>query len=292
MKKLKNIGEALLYIVIYFAVQTIVVTAFAFFAVMEQTYDMMLKGELDYTALYDLILKSVTENSVLLTVISNAVFVLTVLLIFVIRKKNFFREIGLMKPDPRYILPVIALGASMNVLINIILSIAPFPQSWWDEYNAASAPLDQTSALTIVAAVIVAPLTEELLFRGLVFTRTSRALGVYVGMVASSLIFGFMHGTAIWFIYTALFGLVLAFVFYRSRSLVYPILLHLSFNLTSFLYSDSIPIYVIILAVVIFLAAGALFISMSGKAIRAEEAAMTAEIEAPEPENKDDRNGQ
>lgn len=292
MKKLKNIGEALLYIVIYFAVQTIVVTAFAFFAVMEQTYEMMLKGELDYTALYDLILKSVTENSVLLTVISNAVFVLTVLLIFVIRKKNFFREIGLMKPDPRYILPVIALGASMNVLINIILSIAPFPQSWWDEYNAASAPLDQTNALTVVAAVIVAPLTEELLFRGLVFTRVSRAFGVYVGMVASSFIFGSMHGTAIWFIYTALFGLILAFVFVRSRSLFYPILLHLSFNLTSFFFTDGIPVYVVILSAVIFVAAAVLFVSMSNRKIRAEEAAKAANVDAPEPENKDDRNGQ
>lgn len=292
MKKLKHIGAALLYIAIYFVVQTIVVTAFEFFALMEQSYEMILKGEIDYTALYDMILKSVTENSVILTVISNVVFVATVIIIFVVRKKNFFREVGLMKPDPRYILPVAALGASMNVLIAVALSIIPFPQSWWDAYNAASAPLDQTNALTIVAAVIVAPLTEELLFRGLVFTRVSRAFGVYFGMVASSLIFGFMHGTAIWFIYTALFGLVITFVFVRSRSLVYPILFHLSFNLTSFIFSDSISIYVMIVSAVIFVAALILIISMSNKVIREEAAAKAANVGAPEIENKNDRNEQ
>lgn len=292
MKKLKNIGAALLYVAIYFLVQTIVVTAFEVVAVSGQMYDVMMRGEFDYAAIYEAVEKSITENAILLTVISNVVFVLTIVLIFAVRKKNFFREVGLLKPDPRYILPVIALGVSINVIISVVISIIPFPQSWLDAYNAASSSLEQTNALTIIAAVIVAPLTEELLLRGLVFTRISRSLGVYVGMVASSLIFGLMHGTAIWFIYTAIFGLILAFVFYRSRSLVYPILLHLSFNLTSFLLTGDIPVYVIVLSIAVFAAAMVIFVMMSNKIIRAEKAATSANIDASNPENKSDDNEQ
>ena len=174
----------------------------------------------------------------------------------------------------------------------LFISSVVTPQSWWDTYSAASAAVDETSALTIVAVVIVAPLAEEILFRGLLFTRFSRSGGVYFGMVASSLIFGLMHGTAIWFIYTALIGFVLAFVFYRSRSLVYPMLLHLSFNLTSFIFSENIPIYVVIISAVIFVAALIFIVSMSNKTIREEAAANAANIDAAGIENKNDREQQ
>lgn len=265
MKKLKHAGAALLYIAIYFALQTVVVSIYGFFAVAGEIYKTMLVRDVDFSEIADIINKSVRENAVLLTVITNILFVLTVFIIFKVRKKNFFREVGFLRPDPKFILPVMALGASLNVIISVVFSAIPFPESWWDAYNQASVSMDEMNALTVVAAVVIGPLTEEILFRGLLFTRVSRGFGVTVGIFASALVFAVLHGTIIWGLYTFLFGLLLAFVFVRSRSIVFPILLHFSFNLAGVLLSDGIPLVFIVISFIVFVAAAADFIIVSGK---------------------------
>jgi membrane protease YdiL (CAAX protease family) len=51
------------------------------------------------------------------------------------------------------------------------------------------------SRLILVAAVIVAPLGEELLFRGAIFGTLARAGGVGLPIVGSAALFGLMHLT-------------------------------------------------------------------------------------------------
>ncbi len=80
----------------------------------------------------------------------------------------------------------------------------------------------------LVVAVFVAPVTEELLFRAALVPR--------LGIVFSSLLFGLFHisyGSISEILGTILIGLILAYVFKKSNSIVSPILLHLGFNLVS-----------------------------------------------------------
>lgn len=265
MKKLKHAGAALLYLAIYFAIQTVVVSIYGSVAVAGKIYDMMLVRDIDFSEITEILYKAVNENAVILTVITNILLVLTVFIIFKVRKKNFFSEVGFTKPDPKFILPVMAIGASLNVIISVVFSAIPFPESWWEAYYQATVSMDEMNALTVVAAVLIGPLTEEILFRGLVFTRVSRGFGVTVGILASAIVFGVLHGTMIWGLYTFLFGLILAFVFVRSRSIVFPILLHLSFNLAGVLLSDGMPTVFVVISFIVFFAAAADFLIVSGK---------------------------
>ena len=57
-----------------------------------------------------------------------------------------------------------------------------------------------------------------------------------------------MHGTIIWTIYTFVVGVVLVWLFVKTRSLVAPMLVHFAFNGVSFLFTD-INIVMIILSV-------------------------------------------
>ena len=83
-------------------------------------------------------------------------------------------------------------------------------------------------AWILVVAVVVAPVTEELFFRAALFPR--------VGMVLSSLLFGLFHisyGSIAEIIGAFLIGMVFAFVYKKSKSIITPILLHVGFNLVS-----------------------------------------------------------
>ncbi|MFN2459711.1 MAG: lysostaphin resistance A-like protein [Candidatus Velthaea sp.] len=85
----------------------------------------------------------------------------------------------------------------------------------------------------VVVAVLLAPMFEELLFRGFLFNAMLRYLPVGGAALISGIVFGFAHGDR-----TALFplacgGVVLAVVYYRTGSLVAAMFTHGFFNLAN-----------------------------------------------------------
>jgi len=74
------------------------------------------------------------------------------------------------------------------------------------------------------------PLTEELLFRGLIFRWLRQRLDFWPAAFVSAAIFGVAHGSPDKAVIAGLLGLPLAWLFEKSRSLVPAILLHQTYN--------------------------------------------------------------
>ncbi len=78
-------------------------------------------------------------------------------------------------------------------------------------------PLELT--LAFLALVVVAPLAEEIIFRGLLHRLASNVWGPLAATAVSSLVFGILHGEA-WILFGLIgVGVVLAFVWEATRSL-------------------------------------------------------------------------
>ena len=82
----------------------------------------------------------------------------------------------------------------------------------------------------IVLAVFIAPVVEELLFRGFVFNAFLRYFPVGTAAIASGIIFGLAHVDSTAFFPLACGGVVLALVYYRTGSLAASMLTHGTFN--------------------------------------------------------------
>lgn len=95
--------------------------------------------------------------------------------------------------------------------------------------------------LTFVAVVIVAPLAEEIFFRGFVFGGLIRPLGVVGAMIASGVLFATFHvqdgNSALLVPLFACIGAGLAWIYYRTGSLWPSIGTHFIFNLVGFTVS-------------------------------------------------------
>lgn len=85
---------------------------------------------------------------------------------------------------------------------------------------------------------ILAPVTEELLFRGFLMKALSK-VGIRFGIVVSALLFGLMHGNISQFLLGFLVGLFLGKIDVRHNSLIPSILVHAAINTTSFMMSLS-----------------------------------------------------
>jgi len=81
-----------------------------------------------------------------------------------------------------------------------------------------------------VAAVIVAPIVEEIFFRGYLYTVAKRFSDRFFAAIISSLIFALMHGNMIALLPLFFLALILAGLFELTGSLWAPIALHMLFN--------------------------------------------------------------
>jgi membrane protease YdiL (CAAX protease family) len=87
--------------------------------------------------------------------------------------------------------------------------------------------------VAVVLGALVAPIVEELFFRGFLYPALRRRLGVAGGIVVSAVVFGLFHGNA-WLIFpTFAIGMILAYLYEREGSLGPPIMLHSLNNLIS-----------------------------------------------------------
>ncbi len=82
----------------------------------------------------------------------------------------------------------------------------------------------------VIMVVIVAPIAEELFFRGLVQGQLAKLIGPIGAIVVSALIFGAIHFQLVQFPALFAFGVVLAYLFHRYDRLGPAIVAHMAFN--------------------------------------------------------------
>ena len=112
-----------------------------------------------------------------------------------------------------------------EVLMRIVEAISGIPQS-----NPLDTMLDGTPMWVIFAVVVViGPLVEELIFRHAVMRRLL-PFGETGAILFSGVAFGLMHGNFYQLFYTVGMGMLIGYLYARTRKLLYPILLHAVYN--------------------------------------------------------------
>lgn len=95
-----------------------------------------------------------------------------------------------------------------------------------------------------VAVGILAPLTEEVVFRGAILRTLLGMMSKrnhWVAIMISAAIFGAVHGNAAQFVNALFMGLLLGWMYYRTRSLVPGILLHWVNNTMAYILTNLLP---------------------------------------------------
>ena len=118
-----------------------------------------------------------------------------------------------------------------------------FPQ-WLQQYEdlLKTAGLDSSITLPMLLySVLLAPVCEELIFRGTTMHLARRALPFWLANTMQALLFGLFHMNWIQGIYAFALGLVLGYVCEKGGSIYYSIRLHILFNLWGTIISTQLP---------------------------------------------------
>ena len=96
--------------------------------------------------------------------------------------------------------------------------------------NAAGAFEGQPLPLLLAATVVAGPLAEEWMFRGMTYRRIRSVLGIWPAAILSALLFGIYHANMIQFLYAFPLGILFAWYYEKSGTLLVPVLVHMSLN--------------------------------------------------------------
>ncbi|AKB76140.1 CAAX amino terminal protease family protein [Methanosarcina lacustris Z-7289] len=108
----------------------------------------------------------------------------------------------------------------LSVLIGAVLGVGEYMVIRTDYLIPDLSPLNLLK-LTVVMVFFVG-LVEEVIFRSFIQTRLNKIFGAWEGILLSSMLFGIMHsgyGTSYEVLYTSFVGVIIGYMFYKTRSL-------------------------------------------------------------------------
>lgn len=118
------------------------------------------------------------------------------------------------------------LSTFINFGLNILLSTFNLEVTFFDFEISTDAA---TTALDLFSSIILAPIAEELFFRGIIL-RKSAKISQYFAIFFSAFVFGIMHGNPYQFSLGFLVGIVFGFVTIKTGSLLPAIIGHMVVN--------------------------------------------------------------
>ena len=258
MKKyIKSFGFILLYLLIYFIIQTITGLVLA---VMGSGISFVSEEFSEYLISY------LNSNFSVILIISIFLSFALFSIIYSLRGKNIVTDCKLKGGNPgESVLYGGMFGFSANFVIIIILAKLmsfKFLEQTFEQYDSqVTSVIAQGSFLsTLVGVGIIGPIFEEIMFRGVISREFDELFSPKVVIVLQGLLFGVYHMNIIQGSYATLLGIFLAYTVYKTNSIWPSIAAHIVMNTTSLLFNlplfetilHSFPLFILALVIVFF----------------------------------------
>lgn len=224
----------LLYLGVTFAVEFIFMIAVAVLGISRY-------GATDQAQLYDFIMNATMSQALSMTLLAGLATA-PILIFIYIRDNNKDRRNGTfvkykLNNILKYLL-IIPFGVFNMLWANYFVALLQLvmPKFMLESYTDTQQIIEGGGFLIqFLTAGIVAPIVEELIFRGLVYRRTKKMTGTIAAAILSAALFGVFHGNWVQAPYAFIIGIVTVFVYEKFKSIVAPIMLHMSANILSVL---------------------------------------------------------
>ncbi len=133
-----------------------------------------------------------------------------------------------------FVVPISWSLSKLSVLVFEWFRIAPKLQE-----SVQALQMTETTAQKIyfaVVAILVAPIFEELVFRGILYPTLKKYGSMRLALWVSSLFFGMIHMSATAFVPLTLLAVVLCLLYESTGTILAPILTHAFFNAANYTY--------------------------------------------------------
>lgn len=130
---------------------------------------------------------------------------------------------------PFLIMATVSLNFAMSEINSLLITLLS-PNVSMNILGTGSGSISALEVfLLVVSTAIIPGIVEEIMFRGIILTNLI-PYGRGMAIVCSALLFGLMHKNPSQFLYTTLMGIVLGYIYVRTRSIWICVLIHFTNN--------------------------------------------------------------
>lgn len=140
--------------------------------------------------------------------------------------------------DGLSLVPMAILAAASAVGMNGLLNLIELYRFSPTFQEISEIQFDTPVWLGIISYGILAPLGEEVVFRGVVYGQFKKVMKVPIAIVFSGLAFGLFHGNLVQAVYATVIGILLALVYELYGTLIAPMVFHGIANLFVYIMLD------------------------------------------------------
>lgn len=140
--------------------------------------------------------------------------------------------------DGLSVVPMVILAAASAVGMNGLLNVIELYRYSPTFQEISQIQFDTPIWLGILSYGILAPLGEEVVFRGVVYGQLKKVMKVPAAIVLSGLAFGLFHGNLVQAVYATVIGVLLALVYELYGTLAAPMVFHSVANLFVYIVLD------------------------------------------------------
>lgn len=126
---------------------------------------------------------------------------------------------------------IVILAISSSLGLNVFLALTGLVDSSAAYQEVAERQYGVVLGLGLLLYGVVSPITEEIIFRGLIFNRMRRYMPHAAAVIVSGLLFGIYHGNWVQGFYGGCMGILMAYLYERTHSFFTPCLFHATANL-------------------------------------------------------------
>lgn len=136
----------------------------------------------------------------------------------------------LLKTEWKKMYVPILIGAFASAGVSKLVTLLPIDGIIGNYSKTSANVMSSNLPLQLITLVILGPIMEELMFRGLIYNRLKQFNEKTIAAYISALIFAVYHFNLVQGIYTFILGLLIVYVYEEYKSIAAPIILHIAAN--------------------------------------------------------------
>jgi uncharacterized protein len=235
------LGKAGLYFLLYCLTRFLL--GFMMSTVISAQVMIRCEGKMDTAALAERLAQALPDCSWFVMLSTGVLTTVILLVFFKVRKKLFLKEAVINRVHVRALLYPALLGISFFLFVFLFMRVLRISHDVPSRsFQALGIHFGASSVAVFFSATLVAPVLDEVLYRGLILSRLSRVMPPVVSAVISSGLFAAAHIGLVPLTATFTLGLLLCYVCTHFRSVLASYTVHVMFNLTAFIISVSAPL--------------------------------------------------
>ena len=149
--------------------------------------------------------------------------ILNLIIFLPILKKAYKKEEINYQEKIKHPYKIIILAVILAMILNTLLYLIKIKLNVDMEFN--------TNIFVLINTVIIGPILEEYLFRGIVYNKYLKLYGQKKALYITTIIFAIMHGNILSIIYTFIMGFIINKIYIKEKNIKAPILYHITINL-------------------------------------------------------------